>query len=539
VLIPRALRFDNRLVRELPVEPLQQNRTRQVFGACFSRVRPTPVAAPRTVAVAQEVAELLELTPEFTASQEFAEVFSGNRLLPGMDAVSACYGGHQFGNWAGQLGDGRAITLGEVENARGEYWEIQLKGAGPTPYSRHADGRAVLRSSVREFLCSEAMFHLGVPTTRALSLVATGDKVVRDILYDGHPREEPSAIVCRVSPSFLRFGNFELFAAREEHELLKTLTDFTLRTYFKELGEPSRETYVELMREVSRRTGELIAHWMAVGFVHGVMNTDNMSILGLTIDYGPYGFLDHFDPDFTPNITDRHGRRYRYANQPSVALWNLSRLAQALTPLVGDQAPLKAALGEYLSSFQNAERRRTAEKLGIRELSDDETSASGAARLPDTMWVGELYQLLAEVETDVTIFFRKLADVRVDENVPARTQLGVLESAFYDPTALSEDYRARFAAWLERYVARVREDGVRDAERRAAMNRVNPKYILRNYVAQLAIDRAEAGDDSVVHELLEVFRKPFDEQPDKERYAEKRPDWARDRAGCSMLSCSS
>jgi uncharacterized protein YdiU (UPF0061 family) len=539
VLIPRALRFDNRLVRELPVEPLQQNRTRQVFGACFSRVRPTPVAAPRTVAVAQEVAELLELTPEFTASQEFAEVFSGNRLLPGMDAVSACYGGHQFGNWAGQLGDGRAITLGEVENARGEYWEIQLKGAGPTPYSRHADGRAVLRSSVREFLCSEAMFHLGVPTTRALSLVATGDKVVRDILYDGHPREEPSAIVCRVSPSFLRFGNFELFAAREEHELLKTLTDFTLRTYFKELGEPSRETYVELMREVSRRTGELIAHWMAVGFVHGVMNTDNMSILGLTIDYGPYGFLDHFDPDFTPNITDRHGRRYRYANQPSVALWNLSRLAQALTPLVGDQAPLKAALGEYLSSFQNAERRRTAEKLGLRELSDDETSASGAARLPDTMWVGELYQLLAEVETDVTIFFRKLADVRVDENAPARTQLGVLESAFYDPTALSEDYRARFAAWLERYVARVREDGVRDAERRAAMNRVNPKYILRNYVAQLAIDRAEAGDDSVVHELLEVFRKPFDEQPDKERYAEKRPDWARDRAGCSMLSCSS
>jgi uncharacterized protein YdiU (UPF0061 family) len=539
VLIPRALRFDNRLVRELPVEPLQQNRTRQVFGACFSRVRPTPVAAPRTVAVAQEVAELLELTPEFTASQEFAEVFSGNRLLPGMDAVSACYGGHQFGNWAGQLGDGRAITLGEVENTRGEYWEIQLKGAGPTPYSRHADGRAVLRSSVREFLCSEAMFHLGVPTTRALSLVATGDKVVRDILYDGHPREEPSAIVCRVSPSFLRFGNFELFAAREEHALLKTLTDFTLRTYFKELGAPSRETYVELMREVSRRTGELIAHWMAVGFVHGVMNTDNMSILGLTIDYGPYGFLDHFDPDFTPNITDRHGRRYRYANQPSVALWNLSRLAQALTPLVGDQAPLKAALGEYLSTFQHAERRRTAAKLGLRELSDEETTVSGSARLPDTMWVGELYQLLAEVETDVTIFFRKLADVRADEDVPARAQLDVLESAFYDPSALSEDFRARFSAWLERYVARVREDGVNDAERRAAMNRVNPKYILRNYVAQLAIERAEAGDDSVVHELLEVFRKPFDEQPDKERYAEKRPDWARDRAGCSMLSCSS
>ncbi len=533
------MHFDNRLVRELPLDPLQQNRARQVFGACFSRVRPTPVTAPRTVAVAREVAELLELAPDFVKSQDFADVFAGNRLLPGMDAVSACYGGHQFGNWAGQLGDGRAITLGEVANARGEHWEIQLKGAGPTPYSRHADGRAVLRSSVREFLCSEAMFHLGVPTTRALSLVATGEKVVRDLLYDGHPREEPSAIVCRVAPSFLRFGNFELFAAREEHDLLKTLTDFTLRTYFPELGAPSPDTYVELMREISRRTGELVAHWMAVGFVHGVMNTDNMSILGLTIDYGPYGFLDHFDPDFTPNITDRHGRRYRYANQPSVALWNLSRLAQALTPLVGELAPLKAALSEYLTTFQNAERQRTAEKLGVSELRDDETTARGTPRLPDTMWVGELYQLLAEVETDVTIFFRRLADVRADSDVPALSHVDALASAFYDPSALSDDYRARLALWLERYVARVREDGVRDAERRAAMNRFNPKYVLRNYVAQLAIERAEAGDDSVVHELLEVFRRPFDEQPDKERYAEKRPEWARNRAGCSMLSCSS
>ena len=523
----------------MPVDPLEQNRTRQVFGACFSRVRPTPVAAPRTIAVAREVAELLDLTPEFTASQEFAQVFAGNRLLPGMDAVSACYGGHQFGNWAGQLGDGRAITLGEVENARGEYWEIQLKGAGPTPYSRHADGRAVLRSSLREFLCSEAMFHLGVPTTRALSLVATGEKVVRDILYDGHPREEPSAIVCRVSPSFLRFGNFELFAAREELDLLRTLTDFTIRTYFPELGVPSAETYVELMREVSRRTAELIAHWMSVGFVHGVMNTDNMSILGLTIDYGPFGFLDHFDPDFTPNITDRHGRRYRYENQPSVALWNLSRLAHALSPLVGELAPLKAALGDYLHAFQVAERRRTAAKLGLRELRDDETTASGAPRMPDTMWVGELHQLIAEVETDVTIFFRKLADVRADRDAPPADPLEALRSAFYDPSSLSDDYRARLSAWLARYVERVREDAVSDADRRAAMNRVNPKYVFRNYVAQLAIDRAEQGDDTLVHDLLDVFRHPFDEQPAMERYAEKRPEWARNRAGCSMLSCSS
>jgi uncharacterized protein YdiU (UPF0061 family) len=533
------LKFDNRVISSLPIDPIEQNRTRQVFGACFSRVQPTPVTAPRTVAVAREVLELLDLTPEFTQSQEFAEVFGGNRLLPGMQPVAACYGGHQFGNWAGQLGDGRAISLGEVKNERGEHWEVQLKGAGPTPYSRNADGRAVLRSSLREFLCSEAMFHLGVPTTRALSLVATGDSVVRDILYDGHPRPEPGAIVCRVAPSFLRFGNFELFAAREEVDVLKRLTDFTLETYFPELGAPSKDAYIALMEEVSRRTGELIAHWMSVGFVHGVMNTDNMSILGLTIDYGPYGFLDHFDPDFTPNITDRHGRRYRYANQPSVALWNLSRLAQALTPLVGDFEPLKATLGAYLGAFQTAERRRTADKLGISELRDDETAPSGAPRVPDSMWVGDLYQLLAEVEADFTIFFRALADVRADADVPSVEAFDAVKSAFYDSAALSADYRARLAAWLDRYVARVREDGTKDTERRAAMNRVNPKYVFRNYVAQMAIDEAERGDDALVRELLEVFRMPFDEQPDKQRFAEKRPDWARNRAGCSMLSCSS
>ena len=282
-----SLAFTNRFTRGLPADTEERNTRRQVRGACFSRVKPTPVARPELVAHAREVAELLDLevTPE--NENDFAEVFGGNRLLPNMDPFAMCYGGHQFGNWAGQLGDGRAINLGEVVNSRGQHLTLQLKGAGPTPYSRTADGMAVLRSSIREFICSEAMHHLGVPTTRALSLVVTGERVMRDMFYDGNPAYEPGAVVCRVAPSFTRFGNFQIFAARQEMDQLRQLTDFTLRNDFPHLGEPSRETYAAMFDEVCRTTAAMVAHWMRVGFVHGVMNTDNMSILGLTIDYGP------------------------------------------------------------------------------------------------------------------------------------------------------------------------------------------------------------------------------------------------------------
>jgi serine/tyrosine/threonine adenylyltransferase len=536
------LAFDNRALRELPVDPSEEQRSRQVFGACYSRVRPTPVKRPRTLAVAREVAALLDLDPAFVKSDEFAQVFAGNRLLPGMEAVSACYGGHQFGNWAGQLGDGRAITLGEARNARGEYWELQLKGAGPTPYSRRADGRAVLRSSLREFLCSEAMHHLGIPTTRALCLVDTGEGVVRDILYDGHPREEPGAIVCRVAPTFLRFGNYEIFAARGEEDVLRRLVDYTLTTFFPELGAPSPAAYIGWFREVVRRTAELVASWMAVGFVHGVLNTDNMSIVGLTIDYGPYGFLDDYSPDFTPNITDREGRRYRYASQPRIGLWNLAQLGNALVPLVGETGPLEEALKSYGEIFHAAERRHFAGKLGLHDLTEDEIGADGGPRVADSMLLNDLFDLLAEKETDYTIFFRRLSRVsaeRLPDPGGERALLEPLEDAFYAPAELGEEHRRKFAVWLGRYVRRVREDGTSDAERRVRMDAKNPKYILRNYVAQLAIDRAESGDASLVGELLEMLRHPFEEQPDKEEYARKRPDWARNRAGCSMLSCSS
>jgi uncharacterized protein YdiU (UPF0061 family) len=536
------LRFENRPLRALPLDPSSENRTRQVFGACFSRALPTQVLRPQLLAVSREVAEQLELSAEFLASPEFTETFGGNRVLPGMEPVAACYGGHQFGNWAGQLGDGRAILLGELLTSRGEHFELQLKGAGPTPYSRRADGRAVMRSSVREFLCSEAMHHLGIPTTRALSLVATGEGVLRDILYDGHPREEPGAVVCRVAPSFLRFGNFELLTSRDDVGLLRKLADFTVRTYFPELGEPSRDVYVVWLKEVARRTAEMVAKWMAVGFVHGVMNTDNMSILGLTIDYGPYGFLDDYAPDWTPNITDAQGRRYRYAAQPRIALWNLVCLANALYPLVEDVQALESVLPVYADTLEAARRRLTAAKLGLGELNDAELTPAGAARVPDAVLVDDLPELLAAVETDMTLFYRLLADVPAASSGPTTSDdelLVSLEPAFYSPASVGHEHRQRLAAWLRRYSARVREDGTSDVIRREHMNRVNPKFVLRNYVAQLAIERAEQGDPSVVVELLDVLRRPFDEQPGKERYAEKRPEWARNRAGCSMLSCSS
>ena len=339
-----ALTFDNRFTRELPADSEIDNQCRQVTGACYSFVKPLSVCAPKLVACSRDMAELLDLSSETCESPEFSEVFAGNRLLPGMEPYATCYGGHQFGNWAGQLGDGRAINLGEVINRDSRRWVLQLKGAGPTPYSRAADGLAVLRSSLREFLCSEAMFHLGVPTTRALSLILTGEQVERDMFYDGHPVLEPGAVVCRAAPSFTRFGSFQIFSARGETALLQRFLDYTIRTDFPHLGEPSKQVYNQWFEEVCRTTAEMIVHWMRVGFVHGVMNTDNMSALGLTIDYGPYGWLENYDTGWTPNTTDAGGRRYCFGNQPSIAHWNLVQLANAIYPLIGETEPLQKGL---------------------------------------------------------------------------------------------------------------------------------------------------------------------------------------------------
>jgi uncharacterized protein YdiU (UPF0061 family) len=519
-----ALRFDNRFVRELPADPEAGPRVRQVVGAAYSHVEPTPVDAPRVIAHSREVAELLGFTPEDVASPTFARVFGGNALLEGMQPFAANYGGHQFGNWAGQLGDGRAISLGEAINARGERWELQLKGAGPTPYSRHADGRAVLRSSVREFLCSEAMHHLGVPTTRALCLVSTGEQVERDMFYDGHPRMEPGAVVCRVAPSFLRFGNFELPAARSEQALLAQLVDFCIDRDFPELQSIGNLEWrrAQWFADVCERTALMVAHWLRVGFVHGVMNTDNMSILGLTIDYGPYGWIDDYDPDWTPNTTDRDRRRYRFGQQPQVAFWNLSRLAGALAPLFPDLEALKEGLEKYATAYAAHDRDFAAAKLGL--FGFDEA---------DAQLQQQMQALMHAAQVDMSLWFRALAELDL-----AQPRLSALREAFYD-LELMQAQQPALEDWLRRYAARAQRDGRAPGERRAAMNAANPRFVLRNYLAQEAIERADAGDERGIAELLDVLRRPYDEQPGREAYAARRPDWARTRPGCSMLSCSS
>ena len=515
------LHFDNRLVRELPGEPDARNFPRQVLGALWSPVSPTPVASPRLLAVSAEMAAQLGLSEQVLASPEWVAALSGNRLLPGMASYATCYGGHQFGSWARQLGDGRAIFLGEALNADGDRFELQLKGAGKTPYSRGADGRAVLRSSIREFLCSEAMHHLGVPTTRALALLATGENVTRDMFYDGHPIDEPGAVVCRVASSFLRFGHFELPASRGDVELLQRLVDFAIDRDFPLLQAPAEERVVRWFIEICERTARLMVHWMRVGFVHGVMNTDNLSILGLTIDYGPYGWIDNFDPAWTPNTTDADGRRYCFARQPEVARWNLERLAEALS-VIAEPSALSAGIARYGEVYNELFAKAYAAKFGWAEWRND-----------DAGLVETAFGLLQRAELDMTIFFRRLAQVDVEA-----PNLAILSPAFYRPD-LVEAYRDELEAWLAAWAARVKAAAEADSLRVARMNAANPKYVLRNYLAQQAIDRAERGDVGMVHDLLEVMRHPYDEQPGNERYAERRPDWAREKPGCSMLSCSS
>ena len=520
----QTMRFDNSALRELPGDPQTGLGVRQV-AAAWSRVDPMPVSQPKVAAWSREMAARLGLDANDVASDAFARVFGGNDLIEGMEPFASNYGGHQFGHWAGQLGDGRAITLGEVINVAGERWELQLKGAGPTPYSRSADGRAVLRSSVREFLCSEAMHHLGVPTTRALSLVVTGEPVVRDMFYDGHPREEPGAIVCRVAPSFIRFGNFELPYSRGEVALLRQLVDFCIRRDYPELAESvadDEQRYGQWFRQVCERTAVMIAQWMRVGFVHGVMNTDNMSILGLTIDYGPYGWINNFDPDWTPNTTDAHGRRYRFGWQPKIAFWNLTRLAEALSPLFEGTELLQAGLTGYSDTFVAADRENIARKFGFAECRDE-----------DVELMRDLQALMQTAEVDMTIFFRTLAELDIDAPT-----LAPMTDAFYDD-GKRVAAEAAFLDWLARYAARVNDDTFNVDERRTRMFASNPRYVLRNYLAQQAIDRAESGDYAGIVELLDVMRRPYEDQTGREAYAARRPDWARERAGCSMLSCSS
>jgi protein adenylyltransferase len=513
------LAFENRFVESLPGDPTTENVPRHVANACYTRITPTPVRESRLLAWSEALAAQLGIDAPSPAA---VEVLGGNRVLEGMRPYAARYGGHQFGSWAGQLGDGRAITLAELIDVQGQRQELQLKGAGLTPYSRSADGRAVLRSSLREFLCSEAMHALGVPTTRALSLVGTGEAVIRDMFYDGRPEAEPGAVVCRVAPSFLRFGNFQIHAAYREEQTLRRLVEFVIGEHFAGCND-----IAAWYHEVCRRTARLMADWMRLGFVHGVMNTDNMSLLGLTIDYGPYGWLEGYDPSWTPNTTDAAGRRYCYGNQPGIAQWNLARFAEALLPLAPREA-LEAGLALYAEVYQEASARTFAQKLGLSSLARDGDEALLAA----------LFEVMGAAETDFTIFFRNLATVPQDTDDDTAL-VEPLRPAFYDAAVLDTAHRARLAVWLRSYRARLRQDAADPVTRAARMNAVNPKFVPRNYLAQQAIDALAAGDASVLERLMRVLARPYDEQPEHEDLAARRPEWARNRPGCSALSCSS
>ena len=538
--------FDNKFLQKLPVDQEQHNYCRQVEGAASSLVKPKTTANPKVVAVSQDLAEQLALDNQALYSEEFAQVFTGNTLLSGMQPYAMCYGGHQFGHWAGQLGDGRAINLGQMYNTQQELVTLQLKGAGQTPYSRNADGLAVLRSSIREYLCSEAMFHLGIPTTRALSLCLTGNLVTRDMFYDGNAKQELGAVVCRVSASFVRFGSFQLPAARGDIKLLKQLVDYTIETNFPHLGQPSKAVYLAWFKEVSERTCHLIVDWLRVGFVHGVMNTDNMSIIGETIDYGPYGWIDNFDLNWTPNTTDAQGKRYCFGAQPEIAQWNLFQLANAIYPLIEDAEPLNKILNDYAHLHQTLWLKMMREKLGfdvhvfneeieaIEEV-DGEQAAKNNQQHNDETLILQLESLMSQGEIDMTIFYRLLASF-LDQQQPWQQ---FFKPCFYEDHEFSETFVDQFEQWLIQYKRRIAKNNNSDTERKKSMNAVNPKYVLRNYLAQQAIEKAEQGDYSMIKQLETALKRPYDEQPEFESFFQKRPQWAKNKAGCSMLSCSS
>ncbi len=482
------------------------NAFAQLPADFHTRLAPTPLPAPYLIAVSRPAAALIGLEPESFAGASMVDLFTGNQTADGSIPVAAVYSGHQFGVWAGQLGDGRAILLGDVaatQSTSSARMELQLKGAGPTPYSRSGDGRAVLRSSIREFLCSEAMAGLGIATTRALCVTGSEQRVMREA-------PETTAVVTRMAPSFVRFGSFEHWFYNQQNEHLRTLADHVIDGFFPGL-RAAANPYAALLAEVSRRTAHMVAHWQAVGFMHGVMNTDNMSILGLTLDYGPFGFMDAFDPAHICNHTDQQGR-YAYNKQPQIAHWNCFALGQAMLPLIGTVEETQAALSGYKADYDQKMQSLLQSKLGLlsRVRGDDNL-------------IDALFLILQASAVDFTLFFRRLGALR--QNDPDADH--PLRDLFVD--------RAAFDGWATQYRIRLAQQNCSDGQRQLAMNAVNPKYILRNYLAQTAIEKAQQKDFSEIEKLRTILEKPFDEQPEHNEYAALPPDWASQLE----VSCSS
>lgn len=512
------IKYKNDFVRNFPGDESGDLSSRQTPGVLFSKAIPSPVMKPELIAWSDDFAKELGIRkPE---GQKDIDILAGNLITDSMYPYAACYAGHQFGHWAGQLGDGRAISLGEKVVDNGLSWELQLKGAGPTAYSRRADGRAVLRSSLREYLISEAMHYLGVPTTRALSLVKTGNPILRDMFYDGNPEYEPGAIVMRAAPSFLRFGSFEMPAARGETENLQRLVNWTIESYYPHIS--GKNKIIQWFREVVERTAHMVVEWQRVGFVHGVMNSDNMSILGLTIDYGPFSFVDDYDPDFTPNTTDLPGRRYAFGKQLSVAHWNLSCLANALLQLVS-----KEELIEALNSFEPivSEKyyRMMANKLGLDHIKQE-----------DGKLIAEFEKVLSRLGPDMTIFYQLLIDLnsKIENEQELLTHFGL---SFYkepDPSQVKSLFNL-----IKNYQRRLENNPGTREDSKMIMRKANPRFILRNYLLHQAIEELEMGEDQLFRKLEGAIKDPYSKSNDK--YFVKRPDWASKKAGCSMLSCSS
>jgi uncharacterized protein YdiU (UPF0061 family) len=518
----------NQFVNNLPADVEQENYVRKVFNAAYSFVNPKLPSNPKLIHVSKPLATFLNFDDDFLNSSQFLNYFSGSKLIPNSKPYAMAYAGHQFGNWAGQLGDGRAINLGEIKAQDNQYYTIQLKGAGKTPYSRTADGLAVLRSSIREHLCSEAMHYLGVPTTRSLSLISTGDKVLRDVLYNGNPAYEQGAVIGRVAPSFIRFGNFELFASQGDNHNLQKLVDYTVKNYFPNITSTGTQKVIDFFEEVLKATLQTILHWQRVGFVHGVMNTDNMSIHGYTIDYGPFGFMDVFDPMFTPNTTDTQ-KRYCYKNQPNSALYNSIQLANALYSLVNEATPFQEIIDSYGISFQASLQQMYKSKLGL--FSTQET---------DEQLVQETQNLLQESQVDMTLFYRNLAHYNSQFQIENTfDDFKHIQNSFYDVELIKTKLFHHWNDWLHKYIKRLQLETLSQAQRKLEMNAINPKYILRNYMAQMAIEEAEKGNYSHINELFELLKEPYNEQPKNNKWFDKRPDWAKNKIGCSTLSCSS
>lgn len=469
----------------------------------YARLNPTPFSEPSyLVSFNPAAAELINLDPEQATRPEFAALFGGSMLAPGMEPLAMLYSGHQFGVYVPQLGDGRAILLGEVRNERGEKWDLHLKGAGLTPFSREGDGRAVLRSTIREYLCSEAMHGLGIPTTRGLCIVGSDHQVYREQIETG-------AMLVRMAPSHVRFGSFEILYYRKQHDQLKVLADYVIAQHYPHLVDAS-DRYVRFFSEVVERTARLIAQWQAVGWTHGVMNTDNMSILGITLDYGPFGFIDDYDPGFICNHSDHNGR-YAFNQQPYIGLWNLSCLAQALLPLA-QKEDLKAALDRYTPFCEGRYMELMRAKFGLIETKEEDASL-----------IQDLLALMQLHHVDYTSFFRRLG----------LFQTGT--ASLNEPLRDFFSDRESFNRWARRYENRLREEGSRDEERLTCMNRVNPKYVLRNYLAQTAIEKAQKKDFSEIDRLLALLHNPYSDQPGMDAYAVPPPNWGKHLS----VSCSS